>query len=798
MAGVCALAGMRGRLLGAAVVLAVVAGGVSGVEPARASGTPGPVSTPSVSVPPLSSAFGTASSSWEGLCPPTSGSQPGPNVAPSSWASFLASEALATHGGWFSAVQENAHTAVDTGWETYLQGSKGELPPGFNSADEVKSLLQSRFQDTLASQDFWAGVIQRLDNVSMPAGVDPMAFLGWLPDAVNGVTPACDDPFRNSQRLWTSLTAMFWQDGSQWAKLMFPGGGPAPSPRAMFLAVPDRTGEYLVLNPTSSYLPTVTVGGILEFSPAPVQDSCDPLAPSTTSTTGDLAAAFYGAARGIASWIPGFPVPSYLPDCDYVDAAYTPLTGPTVDANSVRVSNDAQYLLGWTTTGLSTPQVQRWTLNGDDYTDPVEVAAGLPVNLGFNAFPVLAFSADGQTAAMCNIAPGGLSGGAPQSVARYPLIVHLDTAAVGWPQNGAQSWSNCGDVTLNPNGTSLWWSQAGTDSGWWTTSTAVPSATPPPTVAVTGVTDGARYDFGAVPAAGCSVTGAADQNASATPAVTGPAGSRANAGLGDVTVTCSYADSAGQHATAIVHYAIADLSPPVITPPADVTAEATGPAGAPVTYPAPSAVDLVDGPTQLSCSPAAGTTFPIAVTTVRCAATDIAGNTAHASFSVTVRDTTPPIVVVPASFAADSTSPAGAAVTYTATATDLVDGAVVPTCSPVSGSTFPTGDTTVSCSAVDAHGSQSPPATFTVHIRTASEQAANLANAVVGVGPGSSLLNQIANVQAAISAGASPAAIGDLRAFENHVTAQAGKSITATTAKALISAAERIIHALGS
>jgi hypothetical protein len=796
MAGGFVSAGIRKRFASAAIVLTVVVCGVYVAGSAKAAVTAGPVATPSVSVPPLSNAFG-AASSWEGICPPTSGSQPAPNVPPSSWASFLASKALAYNPDWVATVKQNALDAVHTGWDSYLEGSKGKLPPGFNTADEVNSFLQGRLQDVLTSDDFWAGVIQRLQNVSMPGGVDPMAFLGWLPDAVNGVTPACDDPFSNGQRLWVSLTSMFWQAGSQWAEIKFPAGGSVPSPRAMFLAIPDRTGEYLVLNPTNSYLPTATVGGILEFSPTPTSASCDPLAPSTTTTTGALAASFYSAAKTIASWIPDFPVPNYNLECDYVDATYTPITGPTVDANSVRVSNDAQYLLGWTTTGLSTPQVQRWTLNGGSYTDPVEVASGLPINLGFNAFPELAFSADGQTAAMCNIAPGGLSGSAPQSVARYPLIVHLDTGAVGWPQNGAQNWTECNNVTLNPNGTSMWWSQAGTDSGWWTTSTLTSAATPPPTVAVTGVTDGAQYDFGAVPAAGCSVTDSVDQYASATPVMSGPVGPRANVGLGAVTATCSYADSAGQHGTATVHYTIADLSPPVITQSADVTTEATGPAGASVTYPTPSATDLVDGPIPASCSPASGTTFPIGVTTVWCVAADITGNTAQASFSVTVRDTTPPMVSVPADIAVDATSPAGAAVTYVATATDLVDGTVIPKCSAVSGSTFPIGDTTVSCSAVDAHGNQSPPATFNVHVRSASEQAANLADAVIGVGTGSSLFNQMVNVQTDISAGASSAAIADLKAFENHVRAQSGKSLPVATAEALISAAQRMIRVLG-
>lgn len=58
---------------------------------------------------------------------------------------------------------------------------------------------------------------------------------------------------------------------------------------------------------------------------------------------------------------------------------------------------------------------------------------------------------------------------------------------------------------------------------------------------------------------------------------------------------------------------------------------------------------------------------------MRCTATDIAGNAAQTSFSVTVRDTAPPAVVVPADIAVDATGPAGAVVTYAATSRAISD-----------------------------------------------------------------------------------------------------------------------------
>lgn len=88
-----------------------------------------------------------------------------------------------------------------------------------------------------------------------------------------------------------------------------------------------------------------------------------------------------------------------------------------------------------------------------------------------------------------------------------------------------------------------------------------------------------------------------------------------------------------------------DTTPPNITTPGDITAEATGPSGAVVTYTV-TAEDDVDGPVIPDCSPPSGFTFSLGGTTVTCTATDSAGNTSTASFTVTVQDTTLPTVAV--------------------------------------------------------------------------------------------------------------------------------------------------------
>lgn len=80
-----------------------------------------------------------------------------------------------------------------------------------------------------------------------------------------------------------------------------------------------------------------------------------------------------------------------------------------------------------------------------------------------------------------------------------------------------------------------------------------------------------------------------------------------------------------------------DVTPPVLALPADITVDATGPAGASVTYEA-TAHDEVDGAVAPDCAPPSGSLFPIGTSTVTCTATDAAGNTSEpGTFSVHVR-----------------------------------------------------------------------------------------------------------------------------------------------------------------
>lgn len=150
---------------------------------------------------------------------------------------------------------------------------------------------------------------------------------------------------------------------------------------------------------------------------------------------------------------------------------------------------------------------------------------------------------------------------------------------------------------------------------------------------------------------------------------------------------------------------IAENTAPVLTVPGPITAEATGPTGAVVTF-SVSASDAEDSPPPTpTCDKASGDVFPLGTTTVACTVTDSGKLSDYESFHVTVVDTTPPTISgTPADISVAATSAAGAVVTYTSpTASDLVDGSVPVDCAPASGSTFPLGTTTVTCTATDAH-----------------------------------------------------------------------------------------------
>ncbi len=131
--------------------------------------------------------------------------------------------------------------------------------------------------------------------------------------------------------------------------------------------------------------------------------------------------------------------------------------------------------------------------------------------------------------------------------------------------------------------------------------------------------------------------------------------------LGSTIVTCTATDSFGSTNASFTVF-VGDSTPPVITVPASFTSETSV-----VTYTV-SALDAVDGSRPVTCSPASGTTFPTGVTTVQCSASDTRGNTAFASFQVSVGTPPAPTLTLPANFTVIADDNVGITVAYEATA----------------------------------------------------------------------------------------------------------------------------------
>jgi hypothetical protein len=144
---------------------------------------------------------------------------------------------------------------------------------------------------------------------------------------------------------------------------------------------------------------------------------------------------------------------------------------------------------------------------------------------------------------------------------------------------------------------------------------------------------------------------------------------------------------------------------------------------------------------------------------------------------------------------AEATGPGGALVTYAVSATDPDDAVASLTCIPASGGGFPIGTTTVTCTAADTHGNTSN-ASFTVRVKGADEQLADLAVAVKGVGQGKSLAATVAVAQLLLAHGKTEAVCFTLTVFNLEVGAQSGKKIPKAQATALITDAKRIKNVL--
>ncbi|MGH8004731.1 MAG: HYR domain-containing protein, partial [Limisphaerales bacterium] len=206
--------------------------------------------------------------------------------------------------------------------------------------------------------------------------------------------------------------------------------------------------------------------------------------------------------------------------------------------------------------------------------------------------------------------------------------------------------------------------------------------------------------------------------------------------VGTTAVNCVATDAAGNQANCGFTVTVNDNEDPVVTCPADIIQSSDpGQCSAVVTY-ITSTSDNCPGPVTLVCTPPSGSTFGIGTSTVKCVATDAAGNKDSCSFSVTVDDNQNPSISCPANIVKDNEpGQCGAAASFAAVATDNCPG-VSYVCSPPSGSFFPIGTTPVVCTATDASGNQAS-CSFTVTVNdTESPTISCPANIVQSNDPG--------------------------------------------------------------
>ena len=171
------------------------------------------------------------------------------------------------------------------------------------------------------------------------------------------------------------------------------------------------------------------------------------------------------------------------------------------------------------------------------------------------------------------------------------------------------------------------------------------------------------------------------------------------------------------HDMPVAYFTLPEATPPVLHLPANITAEATSPAGAIVNFSA-TATDARDTNVVVTCAPPSGSTFALGGTTVNCSATNSRNKTAEGSFSITVVDTTAPVVVLNG-VTNGATYTLGAVPAASCSATDSVTGIAVQASLSITGGTANgVGHFTATCSgAKDGAGNTAAPVSVSYDVQ---------------------------------------------------------------------------------
>src|SRR2546427_641997 len=170
--------------------------------------------------------------------------------------------------------------------------------------------------------------------------------------------------------------------------------------------------------------------------------------------------------------------------------------------------------------------------------------------------------------------------------------------------------------------------------------------------------------------------------------------------LGKTVVLWTATDEAGNKANATQIVDVVDTTAPKITPPPKIEIEATSLNDSIIQLGTPTVTDLQ----QITVTNNAPKTFQLGMTTVTWTAMDASGNTANATQSVIVKDTTPPSILVPKDITIEATNLKDNVVNIEkANATDAVSVISVISDAP---SIFPIGKTAITWTATDEAGNK--------------------------------------------------------------------------------------------
>ena len=281
--------------------------------------------------------------------------------------------------------------------------------------------------------------------------------------------------------------------------------------------------------------------------------------------------------------------------------------------------------------------------------------------------PSVAFQAPAAGASLSGTVQVAVSASDDQGVTAVKLfangsLVATDTAAPYEMTLSLGSFAEGDSIQLTVRAYDAAGNTAAANRTIFRADTTPPVVTPPADVTVTATGELTSVELGSA-----SAVDAVDGTLTATPDNSGPFT------VGTHTVTWSATDSAGNTGTATqqVTVSLADVTPPVVTAPADRVVEASG-ALTPVALGSATALDNRDG--VLAATPNTTGPFSVGTHTIVWSATDSAGNRGTAVQKVVVQDTTPPVLQAPADLTLDARGYLTAVELPTVTATDAVSG----------------------------------------------------------------------------------------------------------------------------